>query len=194
MAQEWPLRNEPHPRRRDGLLRARRCHCCRVCLDIGATTHSLVPLLVCACPDWLGPALLACCLAQFNEARLSCCGSKTPTAAKTASAGSLLEKGKKRRRKKGKKGNKGVGGAGGNIINSMKESGVEGVEFLNVNTDSQQLKHSKVEKTLQLGPSCTKGLGAGADPEMGKKSADEVARRGENARPNRSSLKGCDAS
>ena len=63
-----------------------------------------MPLLVCACPDWLGPALLACCLAQFNEARLSCCGSKTPTAAKTASAGSLLEKGKKRRRKKGKKG------------------------------------------------------------------------------------------
>ena len=69
----------------------------------------------------------------------------------------------------------GIGGAGGNIINSMKESGVEGVEFLNVNTDSQQLKHSKVEKTLQLGPSCTMGLGAGADPEMGKKSADEVA-------------------
>ena len=69
----------------------------------------------------------------------------------------------------------GVGGAGGNIINSMKESGVEGVEFLNVNTDSQQLKHSKVEKTLQLGPSCTMGLGAGADPDMGKKSAEEVA-------------------
>ena len=57
----------------------------------------------------------------------------------------------------------------------MKESGVEGVEFLNVNTDSQQLKNSKVEKTLQLGPSCTMGLGAGADPEMGKKAADEVA-------------------
>ena len=69
----------------------------------------------------------------------------------------------------------GVGGAGGNIINSMQKSGVEGVEFLNVNTDSQQLKHSKVEQTLQLGPSCTNGLGAGADPEMGKKSADEVA-------------------
>ena len=69
----------------------------------------------------------------------------------------------------------GVGGAGGNIINSMKDSGVEGVEFLNVNTDSQQLKHSKVEKTLQLGPSCTMGLGAGADPEMGKRSAEEVA-------------------
>ncbi len=69
----------------------------------------------------------------------------------------------------------GVGGAGGNIINSMIESKIEGVEFLNVNTDSQQLKHSKSEKTLQLGPSCTQGLGAGADPEMGKKAAEEVA-------------------
>lgn len=68
----------------------------------------------------------------------------------------------------------GVGGAGGNIINSMINSGVEGVDFLNVNTDSQQLKHSKVEKTLQLGPSCTEGLGAGADPELGKKAAEEV--------------------
>ena len=63
----------------------------------------------------------------------------------------------------------GVGGAGGNIINSMIESKIEGVEFLNVNTDSQQLKHSQAEKTLQLGPTCTQGLGAGADPEMGKK-------------------------
>ena len=69
----------------------------------------------------------------------------------------------------------GVGGAGGNIINSMIESKIEGVEFLNVNTDSQQLKHSQAEKTLQLGPTCTQGLGAGADPEMGKKAAEEVA-------------------
>ena len=68
----------------------------------------------------------------------------------------------------------GVGGAGGNIINSMIESNITGVEFLNVNTDSQQLKHSQAEKTLQLGPTCTQGLGAGADPEMGKKSAEEV--------------------
>ena len=68
----------------------------------------------------------------------------------------------------------GVGGAGGNIINSMIDSGIEGVDFLNVNTDSQQLKHSKVEKTLQLGPSCTQGLGAGADPDFGKKAAEEV--------------------
>ena len=43
----------------------------------------------------------------------------------------------------------GIGGTGGNIINSMINSGIEGVDFLNVNTDSQQLKHSKVEKTLQ---------------------------------------------
>ena len=63
----------------------------------------------------------------------------------------------------------GIGGTGGNIINAMVDSGVEGVDFLNVNTDSQQLKHSKVEKTLQLGPSCTQGLGAGGNPEMGKK-------------------------
>jgi cell division protein FtsZ len=68
----------------------------------------------------------------------------------------------------------GIGGTGGNIINSMISSGIEGVDFLNVNTDSQQLKHSKVEKTLQLGPSCTEGLGAGGDPEMGKKAAEEV--------------------
>ena len=68
----------------------------------------------------------------------------------------------------------GIGGTGGNIINSMINSGIEGVDFLNVNTDSQQLKHSKVEKTLQLGPSCTQGLGAGGDPEMGKKAAEEV--------------------
>ena len=68
----------------------------------------------------------------------------------------------------------GIGGTGGNIINSMINSGIEGVDFLNVNTDSQQLKHSKVEKTLQLGPSCTQGLGAGGDPEMDKKAAEEV--------------------
>ncbi|MFL2661414.1 MAG: cell division protein FtsZ [Alphaproteobacteria bacterium] len=68
----------------------------------------------------------------------------------------------------------GIGGTGGNIINSMINSGIEGVDFLNVNTDSQQLKHSKVEKTLQLGPSCTQGLGAGGDPDMGKKAAEEV--------------------
>ena len=68
----------------------------------------------------------------------------------------------------------GIGGAGGNIINSMIESQISGVSFLNVNTDSQQLKHSSAEQTLQLGPNCTQGLGAGADPEVGKAAAEEV--------------------
>ncbi len=68
----------------------------------------------------------------------------------------------------------GVGGTGGNIINSMIESKIEGVHFLNVNTDSQALKHSLAENTLQLGPNCTQGLGAGANPEIGKESAEEV--------------------
>ena len=68
----------------------------------------------------------------------------------------------------------GICGAGGNIINSMIESQISGVSFLNVNTDSQQLKHSSAEQTLQLGPNCTQGLGAGADPEVGKAAAEEV--------------------
>ena len=56
----------------------------------------------------------------------------------------------------------------------MIDYNVSGVSFLNVNTDSQQLKHSKAEETLQLGPNCTQGLGAGADPDVGKASAEEV--------------------
>lgn len=68
----------------------------------------------------------------------------------------------------------GVGGTGGNIINSMIESAIEGVHFLNVNTDSQALKHSLAQDTLQLGPNCTQGLGAGANPDIGKQAAEEV--------------------
>ena len=68
----------------------------------------------------------------------------------------------------------GVGGAGGNVINSMIKSGIDGVSFLTVNTDSQALKNSESPETLQLGPSCTQGLGAGADPEIGRDSAVEV--------------------
>lgn len=68
----------------------------------------------------------------------------------------------------------GVGGTGGNIINSMVQSNIEGVSFLNVNTDSQALKHSLGDQTLQLGPNCTQGLGAGANPEVGRESAEEV--------------------
>ena len=68
----------------------------------------------------------------------------------------------------------GVGGTGGNIVNSMIRSEVDGVSFLNVNTDSQALKYSLAEQTLQLGPNCTQGMGAGANPEIGKEAAEEV--------------------
>ena len=67
----------------------------------------------------------------------------------------------------------GVGGAGGNAINEMIESGVEGVEFVAVNTDAQDLKASKAKQKVQLGLNLTKGLGAGAKVEIGQAAADE---------------------
>ena len=54
----------------------------------------------------------------------------------------------------------GVGGAGGNAINEMIDSGVDGVEFIAVNTDAQDLKHSKAKSKIQIGLNLTKGLGA----------------------------------
>ena len=67
----------------------------------------------------------------------------------------------------------GVGGAGGNAINEMIESGVEGVEFVAVNTDAKDLKTSKANARIQIGLNITKGLGAGAKHEIGQASADE---------------------
>jgi cell division protein FtsZ len=67
----------------------------------------------------------------------------------------------------------GVGGGGGNAVAHMVQSGIEGVEFLCINTDSQALKHSKVKTALQIGTNITKGLGAGADPEVGRQAAVE---------------------
>jgi cell division protein FtsZ len=67
----------------------------------------------------------------------------------------------------------GVGGGGGNAVNHMVESTIEGVDFICANTDAQALKHSSVKTILQLGAGITKGLGAGADPEVGKQSAEE---------------------
>jgi len=67
----------------------------------------------------------------------------------------------------------GVGGAGGNAINEMIESGVEGVEFVAVNTDAQDLKSSKAKARVQIGANLTKGLGAGAKHEIGRAAADE---------------------
>ena len=67
----------------------------------------------------------------------------------------------------------GVGGAGGNAINEMIDSGVEGVEFVAVNTDAQDLKTSRAQTRIQIGLNVTKGLGAGAKHEIGQAAADE---------------------
>lgn len=67
----------------------------------------------------------------------------------------------------------GVGGCGGNAVNTMIESGLEGVEFLAANTDSQALTKSKANIKIQLGVGLTKGLGAGANPEVGRNAAME---------------------
>tara|TARA_Y100001958_G_C21218475_1_gene543851 strand:+ start:462 stop:1958 length:1497 start_codon:yes stop_codon:yes gene_type:complete len=67
----------------------------------------------------------------------------------------------------------GVGGAGGNAINAMIESGMEGVEFVAVNTDAQDLKMSKAQTKIQIGMNLTKGLGAGAKHDIGQAAADE---------------------
>ena len=67
----------------------------------------------------------------------------------------------------------GVGGAGGNAINNMIASGLEGVEFLVANTDAQDLAQSLSDNRLQLGPTVTKGLGAGMQPQVGAEAATE---------------------
>jgi cell division protein FtsZ len=69
----------------------------------------------------------------------------------------------------------GVGGAGGNAVNNMIEAGLQGVEFVVANTDSQQLAFSKTERRIQLGMNVTQGLGAGAHPEVGMSAAEESA-------------------
>mgnify|MGYP000396697222 CR=1 FL=1 len=71
----------------------------------------------------------------------------------------------------------GVGGGGGNAVTHMVTSGIEGVEFLCVNTDAQALKHSKVKTSLQIGSDITKGLGAGANPDVGRAAALEDRER-----------------
>lgn len=67
----------------------------------------------------------------------------------------------------------GVGGGGNNAVNRMIECGVRGIEFIAVNTDRQALYSSKAETKLQIGEKLTKGLGAGANPEIGMKAAEE---------------------
>ncbi len=69
----------------------------------------------------------------------------------------------------------GVGGGGGNAINNMIASELQGVEFIAANTDAQALEMSRADKKIQLGTSLTKGLGAGAKPEIGREAAEESA-------------------
>ena len=71
----------------------------------------------------------------------------------------------------------GVGGGGGNAVKNMVEAGIEGVEFICANTDAQALETSQVKTILQLGSTLTKGLGAGANPEVGRESALEDRER-----------------
>ncbi len=67
----------------------------------------------------------------------------------------------------------GVGGAGGSAINRMRDAGLSGVEFIAMNTDAQALHNSKADVKVHLGHETTNGLGAGADPTVGERAADE---------------------
>ncbi len=67
----------------------------------------------------------------------------------------------------------GVGGGGGNAVSHMVDTGIEGVDFICANTDSQALKGSRVRTSLQIGCNITKGLGAGSDPDIGRQAAME---------------------
>ncbi|MGB5735401.1 MAG: cell division protein FtsZ, partial [Thiohalocapsa sp.] len=67
----------------------------------------------------------------------------------------------------------GVGGGGGNAVNHMAAANIQGVDFICANTDAQALENATVKTILQLGAGITKGLGAGADPEIGRKAAEE---------------------
>jgi cell division protein FtsZ len=68
----------------------------------------------------------------------------------------------------------GVGGAGGAAINRMADSGLQGVQFIAVNTDAQALHNSKADSKIHIGRDATRGLGAGADPAVGQRAAEET--------------------
>ena len=68
----------------------------------------------------------------------------------------------------------GIGGSGKNAVNHMINSKVKGVTFICMNTDTQDLHNSQAEKKIHIGKNLTKGLGAGMNPEIGKKAAEET--------------------
>src|SRR6202142_2570175 len=68
----------------------------------------------------------------------------------------------------------GVGGSGKNAVNHMVESKVRGVDFIAINTDAQDLHSSQAKKKIHIGKNLTRGLGAGANPELGKRAAEET--------------------
>ncbi|MBV8263863.1 MAG: cell division protein FtsZ, partial [Candidatus Eremiobacteraeota bacterium] len=67
----------------------------------------------------------------------------------------------------------GIGGGGCNAVNRMVDSGIQGADFYAVNTDVQALKSARTQNTVQIGQNLTRGLGAGADPEIGRQAAEE---------------------
>lgn len=67
----------------------------------------------------------------------------------------------------------GVGGGGSNAVNFMFDQNIEGVDFIICNTDAKAIEQSKIPNKIQLGPHLTQGLGAGANPEVGKKATEE---------------------
>jgi len=69
----------------------------------------------------------------------------------------------------------GVGGGGGNAINRMIQEGIQGVEFITVNTDAQALMLSEAPIRVRIGDKLTKGLGSGGDPKIGEQAAEESA-------------------
>ena len=68
----------------------------------------------------------------------------------------------------------GVGGSGKNAVNHMVEGKVRGVDFVAINTDAQDLHHSQAKKKIHIGKNLTRGLGAGMNPELGKRAAEET--------------------
>ena len=67
----------------------------------------------------------------------------------------------------------GIGGGGGNAVNRMIEEHLSGVEFISINTDAQALLHNKADVKVQIGKKLTRGLGAGARPEIGRQAIEE---------------------